>query len=359
MHNISLLIHGPYNDNILNKISYSMKKSRCDINEIIFVIYENDKELYEKEITNLFSSFNVKKVFVKDLINPGFANINRQLLSVQAGLNVIDNDRFVIKLRNDQYIDFNKFFRKIKKYNWVLDNNKIITTCCYTRKDRLYHPSDMFLAGMTEILKEYYALPLYDKTELNVIMEVRELVENNDYQLKYNPFSPESELFRNFLIKRNWDIKETKEDSYNAFCKYIYLLNSWDISLRWKKKRNYPFKKKNQIVLPHFFKLAPFVGGPVENASCILRHEIHGRKNIIDCYYIVKSKVIWKFWPYNQDNINYIPKKFILKIRYKSLKLLCIVISILPYFVVSKIEKELREKIRSIKHKITLLRRIK
>ena len=211
----------------------------------------------------------------------------------------------------------------------------------------------MFLAGINKVLKEFYAIPLYDNTELNVILQIRELVQNSATKINYNPFSPESELFRNFLLKQNWDMKETPEDSYKAFQEYIYLLNSWDISLIWKKKRNYPFKKSNQIVLPYFFKLPPFEDGPIEQAVCILRHEIHGNKNFVDNYYINKSKLIWKFWHRNEDTI--INKKVILKIKYKSIRLLSIIISILPYFLVSKLEKKLNEKINRTKYKIRLL----
>ena len=70
MDKISLLIHGPHNDNILDKISNSLGKSTNKISEIIFVIYENDRSAYDKEISDLFSKYNVKKVYVKDLINP-------------------------------------------------------------------------------------------------------------------------------------------------------------------------------------------------------------------------------------------------------------------------------------------------
>ena len=356
MDKISLLIHGPYHDNILKKISISLGKSDYNISEVVFVIYENDKKLYEKDISDLFGECKVKKIYVKDLINPGFANINRQLLTVKAGLNEIDDSNFVIKLRNDQSFDFNKFFEKIKKFKWNFDNDKkIVTTCCYTRKDRLYHPSDMFLASKAKILKEYYDIPFYDKTELNVILEIRELVENSPTNIVYNPFSPESELFRNFLKKQNWDFKETREDSYNAFKKYIYLLNSWDISLRWKKKRNYPFKKGNQIILPHFFKLAPFEGGPIEKAACILRHEIHGNKNIVDHYYTIKSKKIWRNWSCNQDNNIANNKRFVLKIKYISIQLLRFILGIMPYFLVKKLENNLSEKITNTKFKISLL----
>ncbi|WP_218056857.1 hypothetical protein, partial [Gilliamella sp. wkB292] len=90
---------------------------------------------------------------------------------------------------------------------------------------------------------------------------------------------------------------------------------------------------------------------------CILRHQIYGRKNFIDSYYIFKSKLLWKFWSCNEDNINYKYKKSVLKLKYKPIRLLCFVIGVLPYLLVNRIETKLKNKINSIKHKIALLKK--
>lgn len=302
---ISLLIHGPFNSNCFKNISKQLKKTD-KIDEIIFSSYILDKEKTLKEIESYFANKNIKTVFVQDVFNPGFANINRQIITVRAGLNLISDENFVIKLRNDQNIDFNKLFDKIKKYNFFdTYDKKILTTCCYSRMDRLYHPSDMFLCGQAKVLKEYYSIPLTKETEIETMMYVRELNEKSDNKLKFNPISPESKLYKHFLEQNNWIIKDTYDDSFESFKKYIYLLNTWDIDLRWEKKRNYPFNKSNDIILPCFFKLEPFEGGPVEKARCFFRHYFTKDINLVDMLFIFKSKVCWEFWKANKDSSYY------------------------------------------------------
>lgn len=78
------------------------------------------------------------------------------------------------------------------------------------------------------------------------------------------------------------------------------------------------------------------------------------RKSSNDSYYIFKSKSIWRFFSNNQSIINSIRVQ--LKIEYKLLKLLCIIIGIIPYLLIYKIEEKLKVKISKIKHKIKLLK---
>lgn len=295
----SLLIHGAYCGNIIEKIYISLKRTSVKIDEFIFTVYNNDKEDYEKLIYSYFPKDKTKIVYIKDLFNPGFANINRQIVSVREGLKVIDDNAFVIKLRNDQSINFDKLSSMIGDLNVFCTHEKILTTNCYTRKDRLYHPSDMFLCAKAYVLKKYYSAPLSPYTELEIIMQIKERMEKEI--LTYNPFSPESYLFRHYLENNNWSIKETYQDSYDALKKYIFLVNSWDIDLRWKKKRMFPFKKENQLILPHYFTLAPFQGGPIERVRCFSRHNFTHIKSLKDYYYLRKSKHIWRYWDCNLE----------------------------------------------------------
>lgn len=78
------------------------------------------------------------------------------------------------------------------------------------------------------------------------------------------------------------------------------------------------------------------------------------KKSSTDSYYIFKSKSIWRFFSNNQSIINSIRVQ--LKIEYKLLKLLCIIIGIIPYLLIYKIEEKLKVKISKIKHKIKLLK---
>lgn len=311
--NYVLLIHGPFAGNCIDKISYQLQKAKNIPKEIVFVAYLNDKENYTLKINEFFKDFSYRIIYVKDLINPGFANINRHVNCVKSGLEVVDDNDFVIKLRNDQFFDFNKLCKVISKDQLFVDTKKrILTTNCFTRRDRLYHPSDMFLCGFGNVLKEYFSLPLKEDTHLDVEMKViREYQNNKNSKII---FAPESEFFINFLKQNKWELKYTTDDSYNALKKYIYLINTWDIDLKWAKKRTNMFPK-NSLVLPHYFKIEPFFGGPVERVSCFARHEFGRRVTIKDLYYLLLSKIVWSLWKPNRRSVQKKIKKFLKKIK--------------------------------------------
>ena len=185
---IALLIHGPFATEWLVKIKQQILKFNSNFNQIILVSYIADKEKYEALLRQLNIEGIVKIVIIKDLINPGFFNINRQLISVRAGLEAIEDESVIIKLRNDQCVNFNKL---IKYY----ENNKIITTNCFTRIDRLYHPSDMLLCGNKSDLLNLFSMPMMQETHLMIEMKNKKLCEEN-LHLNYLPIAHESELFR-------------------------------------------------------------------------------------------------------------------------------------------------------------------
>lgn len=330
----ALLIHGPFNDNWLEKIQKQINKFQHKFRQIILVSYFDDLNLYKEKIEKLKLN-NIKIVTVKDLINPSFFNINRQILCVNSGLKEINDDFYVFKLRVDQAVDFNKVVK-------FIDENKIITTNCYSRIDRPYHPSDMFLAGKASLLKEYYSLPFENKTHLMIELENVDLCKKNP-ELTYVPIAPESMLCRNFLQKKGWEIKNSKMDSLNALKKYFIILNSWNIDFRSKKIRATKFWK-NSLILPHYFRALPFENGPIENARCFMQHDLIGENPTLkDLAFLVLSKFIWLFWKNNLANplnkIGFNDKNRNRKRRREILK-------ILPYFLVHKEIKRLNEKIK-------------
>ncbi|WP_294378827.1 WavE lipopolysaccharide synthesis family protein, partial [uncultured Clostridium sp.] len=107
---ICILLHGPFHENayveIFNRIS-KIKKELLKSISIIVVCYVSDYERTVNIMKNI-NDINIKIVKVKDVVNPGFFNINRQIVSVRTGLKNIEVDCFVVKLRNDQYINFIK-----------------------------------------------------------------------------------------------------------------------------------------------------------------------------------------------------------------------------------------------------------
>lgn len=329
----ALLIHGPFSTQWLSQINKQIKKFKKGFDKIVVVSYKDDYEKY-LELLKSLDMKNIDIITVKDTINPGFFNINRQLLCVKAGLDVIDCDSYVFKLRNDQSVDFDR----VAKYT---NDEKIITTNCYSRKDRLYHPSDMFLFAKANLLKELYSLSKTQETHLMTEFKNKKAYKENP-KLKALPYAPESILCRHYLKLKNWDFKETKEDSYEAIKKYYIVLNSWNIDFRWHKKRTH-LCPDDYIILPHYFTVAPFEGVPAEKASCYLEMDFSNKiPSIKDLYYTMLSKFVWFTWDANISGIRKSAKKIknlSRLIRYKVLKLL-------PYFIVKKEVERLYWKVK-------------
>lgn len=299
----SVLIHGPFSGNCIDKIFEQfllLSDQERENYEIIIVSYVSDYEDTIKLLEGLSVSKYVKEVVaVRDLLNPGFFNINRQIVTVKAGLEAIQDGNYVIKLRNDQSISFKKLNRKLLKYN-VLSNissKKILTTNCFTRKDRLYHPSDMFLCGYKEEINTYYNCKLMNMTHISYQFSLMKKCEDKNYNFISGFMCPEKILFMNYLRQKGWDIKNTFEDSYNAINEYCLILNSWDIDYCWNKKRN-PVLKTGSVILPYYFTMEPFRGAPIEKARCYMRHNFIGTITLKDLYYIGIAKTLY-FVEYN------------------------------------------------------------
>lgn len=288
-----LLIHGPVSGNAYSSIFDSISKNTLMFQEIIISTYLSDKEKTEGLLRSLGYLEKVKLIYSKDLINPGFYNINRQIITVRAGLNVISDDAFVVKLRNDQWFSQKKLARVLDSlYFNNQENSKILTTNCYTREDRYYHPSDMFLCGRKSDLFLYYGLDLRTKTHVDQQLEMV-------FQLKYSalPLSqiiscPETELFKAYLKSKQWECLNTKEDSFNAIKTYMNVVNTWTIKLRWNKQRN-AFLPKGTIILPQSFTMAPFEGAPQEIVKCYSCGDFTGKFKIKDRYFIFFSRCVF------------------------------------------------------------------
>lgn len=290
---ITLLVHGPFAGNAL----YEIIDSLCawpihrEIH-LVFVVYTADLEETNDLLKKIENCPPYKIVSVKDLINPGFFNINRQLVTVFAGLQEIPKDHFVIKLRNDQWLDFLSLHKELEKRNWLWDEqDRFITTNCFTRRDRLYHPSDMFLCGWQPALALYYSAPQMWMTHLDCENRIQKQCSEGV------PFSkaficPEKYLFQNYLFAKGWELQYTESDSYNALKRYFHLINSWEICLRWKKDRT-PYKGPGAIILPQYWKWPPFSGVEDEEIACYLRSDFEGIMTKTDKHYLAESKRIW------------------------------------------------------------------
>lgn len=290
---IYVVIHGPYKGNAYSEIFQSLLPIKGQIKEVIVSSYVGQKVETEQEIAAYYSQFSLRTVYSKDTLNPGYFNLNRQVLTVRAALEMVDDESaLVIKLRNDQWFAGKKLLKQLEKYYFAGKSKKILSTNCFTRKDRLYHPSDMFLCGPIEEMKTYYSLPLQKESHVNIQLQMLKRLRYTNDEFKLFLVSPESELFKHYLQCKNWRLLFTEDDSFQALKQYAHIINTWDIDLRWNKKRNACLPAKT-IILPYSFTMEPFAGAPKEEAICYARHNFEGKKTLRDSYYLFASKLVY------------------------------------------------------------------
>lgn len=314
MRKVALLIHGPFAGNCFQRIAASLSSARASghgpYDRIIVSTYVADAARTGRVVDRAFSTPAVELVACSDLANPGFFNINRQVHVVQRALQLLDADCFVIKLRNDQCVNFSKLTRVLAAVDYLRNApDRLITTNCYTRSDRLYHPSDMFLCATQRVLGEYYALPYQTSTHMDCVLSIAR--SHADEATTVMSGAPEELLFRNYLAHRGWAFADTHDDSLAAIRRYCQVVNTWDIGLTWSKRRT-PFRRADTLVLPYSFTMPPFPDGPVETARCWSRHHIHGgRPTFRDGFYLGLSKTLWRLSGGRIRGPNYLKNRLI------------------------------------------------
>lgn len=283
MTKLVLLQHGPqethWTDKTCDELCHAKDAlARYDFS-VVIQHYDND-DAYAQTAKKAYGALGlaVRTVSTSDLFYTGFFNIFRHVYTVSETLKAIDDDAIVIKLRNDQVVDFNKLLHKLEKIGFFENPfDRLVTTNCYTRRDRHYHPSDMFMCATALFLKEYFSLPLIQETHMDVQLRIFEMESQAVPSQKSMLLSPESQLFTHFLKGRQWNLLYTDEDSLNALRKYCLILNSWSIDFRWNKERT-PGVPAGGMILPHTdYRCTPFPGGPLEMANCYTESDFMGR----------------------------------------------------------------------------------
>lgn len=310
---ISVIIHGPLEEDFLEKNLNVIHKQLRDV-KVIISTYKKDVEKVKVLLQNLNLNTlgNIEVLGSDDIFNPGFFNINRQINLVNAALAVTDEDSFVIKVRMDQTVNFKSLMRMVNTFSLDV-KGMLITTNCYTRADRWYHPSDMLVAGDYKVLRDYYPLEFFQETHMDNILLIRELVKNNQVKDFYQ-YWPESRLFTNFIRKRGGGIKESAEDSLEKLKAHVFVINSWDISLKWKK-----FLKGWIPVLPYTFKIAPFRGGPEEDAYNFKASDLNAvPSRTKESMFIILSNIYFKTGLYLFNPIFFNYREFLLRVGRKA-----------------------------------------
>lgn len=285
----SIIIHGPLESETLYENLEALVKCNF-IDDIIISIYADSVPEVNNILRTMNLPDNISVVSNNDVFNPGFYNINRHINLVSKALEHVENGKYVFKLRMDQKVDFSKVYDIwFGNKSHILD--KILTTNCYTRRDRLYHPSDMFMGGLKENLQDYFPKGGFSSTHMDDVLAIREGVRNGN--LDFSDHWPESRLFKEYIKRKGEDINfPSFEHSLEMLSKYTFVVNSWDIDFRWSK-----FRKAKSIVLPYHFSMAPFPGGPKEPARNFAGHEVNkSRPTVKDEIFRLYSYMYFVFY---------------------------------------------------------------
>lgn len=141
---------------------------------------------------------------VCDKVTGTWNNVNRQIVSTQAGLAAVTRS-YTLKTRTDVLIesaDFLTYFGKYDRKPSPYFANRLLLCNYYTRNPRVFstcfHPSDWLLFGRTEDVRKYYAkLPLLTEEE-GRWFETR--TKKSTFFTNYIcRFTPEQHIFIHFL----------------------------------------------------------------------------------------------------------------------------------------------------------------
>lgn len=131
-------------------------------------------------------------------------NVNRQIVSTQAGLNVVKR-KYVFKFRSNMRLMGTDFLNLFSQYAGHADlfEKKILIADYFTRNPRVFpmpfHPSDWILFGLTSDVKKYYQIPLQTDAD-GLWFKTHENYEKV-FRKVYARFTPEQYICLNFLRK--------------------------------------------------------------------------------------------------------------------------------------------------------------
>ena len=161
---ISVVVQGAVNKNITPQCLQSIREFLPDAEVILSTWQGSDVDELDYDILILNKDPGAVKT---DLVNNVTNNQNRQLVSTREGV-FKANKKYILKLRTDfilhssKFLEYwNKFSIRDEKYN--IFRHKIISSSVfsreysdYTHRPILFHPSDFFLFGLAEDLKDYF-----------------------------------------------------------------------------------------------------------------------------------------------------------------------------------------------------------
>ena len=266
---ISVIVQGPINKSETPKCLKSIRKYLPDA-EIILSTWEgSDVSNLDYDILVLLEDPGT--VLIEEFKHiKTFNNLNRQLVSTQAGLKKASR-KYAMKLRSDLIFTSDKFLEYFDKFeakgcDYNLFKHKILTTVLFTRFNiktgkfgsRVlipFHISDWWLFGLKEDLDTYFmATELVKEPEFTNYFDLRENREKHTPYVKARfKFAPE-QYFGYSCFARNFDdiyMEDAADYSEELMEKFRQVLVNNFIVLEFKQSgiylNKYQYSKNEKL----------------------------------------------------------------------------------------------------------------
>lgn len=211
-------------------------------------------------------------------------NVNRQLLSTQAGLAAVQTS-YAAKLRTDCFLEHAGFIDHYRE-QVALDGGRerLLASSFFTLDPSMFerlafHLSDWFQFGPTPLLRDYWAAPLMSVKDARLYENQDHAAGSTVFERKFRArFAVEQHLCLHFAHARGYtvprflnDVSDTVLMDYQRFlAKDAMLLDPWQIGLRFDKYGwvgTSPFQRMNNLMHLDWLALAnPALAGIADPA---------------------------------------------------------------------------------------------
>ncbi len=227
---IAILVQGPIikRGNFTYKaVSYYQRlypKSR-----IILSTWINEND----EVLSMFRNLGIEVILSKEVNNPGHMNINRQIISTRAGLEICNNVEYVLKTRTDVILRSPSFLEFLFAfYNEQCSlgrKGRIIITSFNTYFFRPYSFNDQLQFGSVNDLIHFWSCPLDERIQDGALAKRPVMEEWSKLELS------EVWLVRNYLKFLGLDLPMSVEGSLIALRDLFIVLDESVLSMYWLK----------------------------------------------------------------------------------------------------------------------------
>ena len=257
----SLIWHGKITDGehlawLINEIK-GVKLNQPNL-QIIISTYMDE---YSRRLIGEFKDSDFQVAYCEDvgtLEEPLPKSICQQIETFNSGLQLVNPNRKVVKLRLDQTLNNSHFISIFDFYSKTFnnqDNTRIFTTSFNTFRHRACSPSDMLMFGDFTSMSRYWA-----KITPKEYLEAFASLNNNYRDPLYGQFVvPEVFLACKYLEKLGLLQQSSKSSHFELFSNHIGIVDSQEIGFSW-----YKFKCP---IVNNFHSINPFFSNYSEKST--------------------------------------------------------------------------------------------